>query len=76
MQIPTFLRGTARAWMAFSHLLGRIMSRIILTVFWLLCIGLYAVLWKFARLFTRSPVIGSMWKDATPQTAASMRYQF
>jgi len=40
-------------WMKFSHALGAVMSKIILTVLWLVGIGFYAIFWKLGHLRTK-----------------------
>ena len=63
--------------MAFSHILGMIMSTIILTILWIVGFGIYAVILKIVTLparFRRSP--DSYWIDAKPASVEEMRYPF
>ncbi len=51
MRVPTPLRRLYDAWMVFSKALGRVMSAILLTIFWIVGIGLYAVILKVVALY-------------------------
>lgn len=61
--------------MAFSHFLGRIMSTILLTVLWVVVFGIYSIVLKIMRLFTKPPSKDTYWIDVS-QDSTDMRYQF
>ena len=59
MELPPPFSWLWSAWMAFSKVLGMIMSKIILTVLWIVGFGVYAIIAKVIGLF------GSKMKPAT-----------
>ena len=64
-------------WKKFSHLLGIIMSFLILSVLWIVGFGIYGIILKIITLpntFKSEPE--SYWLDATPTTKENMRHQF
>lgn len=63
-------------WKKFSHILGLIMSWIILTILWIVAFGLYGIVLKIARLFTPHKKYDSYWIDTSPDFSNSMKYQF
>jgi cell division protein FtsN len=75
MRLPTILQRLYKLWMAFSHVLGRIMSSILLTVLWVIVIGLYAIVLKTMRLFSKKPEADTYWIDVS-KDSTDMRYQF
>lgn len=77
MNLPFPLQVLWRGWTAFSHILGMIMSTIILTILWIVGFGLYAVILKivtFPALFRKVP--DSYWINAKPASVEEMRYPF
>jgi len=64
-------------WKKFSHVLGIIMSFIILTILWIVGFGLYAIILKIITLpkrFAKKP--DSYWIDVQPTTVESLKHQF
>jgi hypothetical protein len=49
MQIPRLLKPFYDVWMAFSHALGLVMSKMLLTILWIVLFGPYAIIWKIAN---------------------------
>jgi hypothetical protein len=77
MQIPKPLRPLYDLWMKFAHVLGIIMSTIILTVFWIVAIGLYAIILKIIsipKLWKGKP--STYWIESEKQSLESMKHQF
>jgi len=77
MTLPFPLRQLFRGWMAFSHILGMIMSTIILTILWIVGFGIYAVILKIITLparFRKEP--DSFWIEVKPEPIENMRYPF
>lgn len=64
-----------RGWMAFSHVLGLVMSTILLTILWIVGFGSYAVATSIAGLRGRKPAI-SYWQAAIPQRHEDLLRQF
>lgn len=62
------------AWMKFSHALGIVMSKIILTVLWIVGFGSYAIAWKIAHVFKRKKK-DTYWK-AISNEKNDMKYPF
>ena len=62
--------------MAFSHALGMVMSKIILTILWLTAFTIYAVCIKIGGLFQKKTKLDSYWVDTQPDFKDSMKYQF
>ena len=76
MKLPPPLSWFYDAWMEFSHVLGRIMSTIILTVLWIVGFGTYAVVLKIMRLIRPENATGSTWVDAAPLDADHFKQPF
>jgi hypothetical protein len=77
MYLPPPIRQLYDAWMAFSHVLGRVMSFIILTVFWIVGIGSYAIVLKCIGWMHRDePNPTSYWKTIASDELSDMRRQF
>jgi hypothetical protein len=70
-----FLKKLYRGWMAFSHVLGRIMSTILLTILWVIVFGAYAIVLKIIRLFSKTPPPNTYWIDVSKDNT-DMQYQF
>lgn len=76
MPIPKPLRPLYDAWMAFSKVLGKVMSAILLTVVWAVVFGAYAIVMKIAALFRKKPDGPSTWVDCSPEDATTMKRPF
>ena len=78
MNIPTPLRALYNAWMKFSHVLGVIMSTILLTVLWIVGFGLYAIVLRVMNMFflLKKQKQDTYWKDALPTEKEMLRYPF
>lgn len=77
MNIPAPLKLLFEGWMKFSHILGLIMSTIILTILWIVGFGLYAIILKIIMipsLFKKSPE--TYWIDIKPDPIENMKYPF
>ncbi len=75
MKIPAPLQKLYALWMRFSHILGRIMSTILLTILWIVVFGLYAIVLKIIRLFSKGSNPDTYWIDVSHETT-DMQYQF
>lgn len=53
MYLPPPFSWLYDAWMAFSKLLGMVMSKIILTVLWIVGFGIYGIIHKIVGLFVK-----------------------
>ena len=73
--MPIALQRLYRLWMSFSHILGRIMSTILLTVLWIVVFGMYAIILKCIALFKKRPSNETYWIDVRNEST-DMRYQF
>lgn len=49
-KLPLPFKMQHKAWEKFSHVLGLIMSKIILTLLWIVGFGPYAIVWRLAHL--------------------------
>ena len=77
MNLPVPLRLLWKGWMKFSHILGLIMSTVILTILWIVGFGLYAIVLKIIQipsLFSKSPA--TYWIDIKPDPIENMKYPF
>ncbi|MAE68496.1 MAG: hypothetical protein QF793_03110 [Candidatus Peribacteraceae bacterium] len=64
-------------WKKFSHILGVIMSFLILTVLWIIGFGIYAIITKIVTFPSRcKPDPKSYWINCEPTTVESMKHQF
>ncbi|PIP65554.1 hypothetical protein COW95_01155, partial [Candidatus Peregrinibacteria bacterium CG22_combo_CG10-13_8_21_14_all_49_11] len=63
-------------WMKFSHVLGMIMSKIILTVLWIVGFGTYGICLKVIYLFKKEKKTDTYWLDTEQDFENSMKYQF
>ncbi|MFA7682304.1 MAG: hypothetical protein WCX61_04730 [Candidatus Peribacteraceae bacterium] len=75
MQLPPPLSWIWKGWMAFSHALGMVMSKVILTVLWLLVFSIYGIAVKIIAIkkLWQKPA-KTYWID--PPEDAGMQYQF
>ncbi|MBT3293284.1 hypothetical protein HN512_02880 [Candidatus Peregrinibacteria bacterium] len=62
-----------KAWMKFSHILGIIMSKIILSILWIVGFGLYAIIWRLCHLKKKKK--DSYWVEISKE-GNSMKYSF
>ncbi|HCI04177.1 TPA: hypothetical protein DE059_04600 [Candidatus Peribacteria bacterium] len=75
MHMPKPLQPFWKAWCSFSHVLGKVMSFIILSLFWLVCFSIYGLglkIWNLKNLFKKP--VSTYWID--PPKDAGMQYQF
>ena len=76
MKVPAPLLWLKKGWMAFAHVLGRIMSTIILTILWIVGFGVYAIVLKIIsirKLWQKKPE--SYWIDVS-EKERNLKYQF
>ena len=73
-----FLKAIYKYWMKFAEILGTINGFIILTVFYFLVIGCYALLAIIIKSFFKEIKPGISWKDKAINTADlnSLKLQF
>lgn len=76
MKIPAVLRVPYRAWMAFSHVLGLVMSSIMLTILWIVAFGFYGIVLKISHILRPRKDARTEWKPLPAQDAASLHTQF
>ena len=76
MQLPPPLSWFYDAWMEFSKALGMVMSKIILTILWIIGFGIYGIIAKIGRLFVRKAgAPGTYWIDVT-EPSSDLHRQF
>ncbi|OGJ59882.1 hypothetical protein A2881_01975 [Candidatus Peribacteria bacterium RIFCSPHIGHO2_01_FULL_55_13] len=75
MKLPKPLQQLYDLWMRFSHVLGRIMSTILLTIIWIVVFSIYAIILKMIYLFSGKPPTDTYWVDVS-KDSTDMRYQF
>jgi len=64
-------------WKKFSHVLGTVMSFIILTVLWIVGFGIYALILKLVTFPKRfAAKTNTYWIDSEPTSSDSMKHQF
>jgi len=76
MKLPAPLRWIRDGWMAFSHLLGLIMSKIILTIVWIVLFSIYGVIQKIISLLRPEKPQASYWVDPPAEAPDALRHQF
>ena len=75
--LPTPIRQLYALWEKFAKVLGLVMSTIILTIFWTIGIGAYAIVMKLFRPFTKKKTSdGSFWIPSDPHPVEHMSRQF
>lgn len=74
-RLPSPIKEIYALWEKFAHVFGLVMNTIILTVFWIVAIGIYAIIGKLIRL-TRKKPSDTYWIPAEPRTVDSMHRQF
>jgi hypothetical protein len=62
--------------MAFANVLGKVMSKIMLTILWIVGFGSYGIVMKAMRLFRKDTPVSSTWIDVPPTGAEDLRRQF
>ncbi len=78
MKLPPPFSWFYDAWMAFSHALGMVMSKIILTILWIVGFGTYGIILKIIKLFRSraSPCDDTYWIDVPPLPPDDLHHQF
>lgn len=77
MKLPPPLSWFYDAWMEFSKALGMIMSKIILTILWLVGFGTYGIILKIMHLFVRkAEAPGTYWIDVPAAGPDDLHRQF
>lgn len=76
MNLPPPFSWLYRGWMAFSHVLGMVMSRLILTLLWIVGFGIYAVVFKVIHLVQRKTLKPSYWEAPPEEFEGRLKYQF
>lgn len=76
MQLPPPLNWLWTGWLKLSEAIGFVMSRILLTVLWIVAFGIYAVIQKTIGLFALSVPAQTYWKDCEPDYPESMKHPF
>lgn len=72
-RLPIFLQKCMRGWRAFSHLLGKFMSFIVLTVVWVFLVSAYGIIFRLRQLGSRRSQKDTNWQDV-PELS-DIRYQ-
>lgn len=76
-RLPQPIRMLYNLWKKFAHILGIMMSFLILTILWIVGFGIYAIILKvitFPKRFQPEP--NSYWIDSELTTIESMKRQF
>ena len=77
MKLPPPLSWFYEAWMEFSKTIGMIMSKMIVTVLWIIGLGIYAIVRRILLLFVqKSEAPGSSWIDVEPVKQDDLHHQF
>lgn len=77
MNLPPPLNWLYKGWMAFSHALGMVMSKIILTLLWIIGFGSYGIVMKVMSLCSKKNLHPeTYWVDTPPDFKDSMKHQF
>jgi len=76
MRLPKPIQAVYDAWMKFSHVLGRIMSFILLSILWIVGFGFYGIVMKIVGLFRREHPQDSYWVDVPTKIKNDMKHQF
>ncbi len=74
MKLPEWLQAVKDVWMKFSHAIGFVMSKILLTVLWIVVFGIYGIVHMIGKMFSEAPA--PKWLDMDPEFEDSMRHQF
>ncbi len=65
MRLPWLLQKLWGGWMAFSHVLGIVMSSILLTILWIVAFGAYAIILQIVARFGKQKVCDTYWTDVS-----------
>ncbi|MBI1934245.1 hypothetical protein HYS30_01130 [Candidatus Peregrinibacteria bacterium] len=76
MNLPPPLSWLCAGWMTFSHVLGMIMSKIILTLLWIVGFGLYGIVLKIVKLVKREAPPETYWHVPPEEFEGRLKYQF
>ena len=77
MKLPMPLSWLYDAWMEFSRALGMVMSKIVMTLFWVVGFGIYGIIRKISLLFVGKAVAPeTFWIDVPPTKADDLHHQF
>ncbi|MBI1813328.1 hypothetical protein HY285_03680 [Candidatus Peregrinibacteria bacterium] len=76
MPLPPPLSWLWTAWKKLGEAMGFVMSRILLTILWIVGFGIYAVIMKIVNIRRPRAKRDTEWIDLAPSDAASMRRQF
>lgn len=76
MRLPTPLSWLFIGWMAFSHVLGMVMSKIILTLLWIVGFGLYAIVLKVIHIVRKEQPKATYWQIPPEEFEGRLKYQF
>ena len=75
-RLPSPIREIYALWEKFAKALGLVMSTIILTVFWIVMIGIYAVIMKIIAMFAAEERTDTYWVASEPHPVEAMSRQF
>lgn len=75
-RLPPPLSWIFALWKKFSHVLGIVMSSIILTILWIVGIGIYAIAYKAMVPFRKKGPSDSYWIDIPANKDHNLRHQF
>lgn len=76
-RLPPPISWMYAGWKKFSHVLGIVMSFLILTILWIVGFGIYALVMKIITVpkrFAKEPA--TYWVESEPVTLESMHRQF
>ena len=73
-KLPKALQKAFDLWMKFAHALGYVMSRVILTILWIVVFGPYAIIWKLTHRQKKNP--DSYWIEIDKSVEQKLEYQF
>ena len=73
-RLPKPLQLLYDLWEKFAHALGAVMSRVILTILWIIGFGPYALVYKLTR--KKEQPKETYWIDVPEDTHANLRHQF
>jgi len=77
MTLPLPFRWLWTGWKMFGTAVGKVMSKIILTVLWIVGFGMYGILLKIIRLFVKKAhAPGTYWIDVPPAQPGDLHRQF
>lgn len=75
MKLPRPLEVLWNGWKTISHAIGRVMSFIILSVLWVVAIGIYALILRLTG-GARRAAPATYWIPVKPQQADDLLHQF